>query len=519
MTSRFDIFPRRFSETILAAKGQRVTLIIPPSAFLLDERVFVSLGILKVASALEASGVIVEVIDLSGVSNFLDVINGYFNEPGAAGIAWIGITATTPQLPSAVQIASCIRRSQYSQRLVLGGPHVTLCYAARKLEEKNTASSGRASRACAVLESIFDHLVAGDGEFASFELFHSGCPKLIDGDDNKGPYFMSNLDYENSPGPARHLVDLPSYNYSIEGFTATSLIAQLGCPFHCGFCGGRYSKSLRLIRTRTVDSIIAEIRMLYEKYGYCGFMFYDDELNVNKSFVELLNRIHELQLSLSTEFRLRGFIKSELFTEEQAEAMARAGFRWVLCGFEAANPRILENIDKMATIDDNTRAVRIAQKYGLKVKALMSVGHPGETDNSILDVRDWLIDMRVDDFDCTIITTYPGTPYYDLAELTDPAEKVWTYTHRKTGDRLHSFDLDYTTTPDYYKGDPNGGYRSYVFTDYLSTGDIVSLRDQLEREVRATLGIPYYPAKAALRYEHSMGQSLSPLLLRRSAGH
>jgi radical SAM superfamily enzyme YgiQ (UPF0313 family) len=231
----------------------------------------------------------------------------------------------------------------------------------------------------------------------------------------------------------------------------------------------------------------------------------------------LLNRTYQLQQELGVEFQLRGFVKAELFTEVQAEAMVRAGFRWLLCGFEGANKRILQNIDKIATVDDNTNAVRIAQKYGLKVKALMSIGHPGESSESILDVRDWLIDMKVDDFDCTVITTYPGTPYYDLAVLTDPGKGVWTYTHKKSGDRLHAFDLDFTVTPDYYKGDPNGGYRSYVFTDYLSPEEIVRLRDQVEREVRETLSIPFYPSEAALRYEHSMGQGLPAQLFRRTA--
>jgi anaerobic magnesium-protoporphyrin IX monomethyl ester cyclase len=67
-------------------------------------------------------------------------------------------------------------------------------------------------------------------------------------------------------------------------------------------------------------------------------MFYDDEMNVNKQFVQLLNKICDLQAELGVEFRLRGFIKAELFNEEQAEAMARAGFRWVLCGFEGGKP-------------------------------------------------------------------------------------------------------------------------------------------------------------------------------------
>ncbi len=494
--------------------NKKVTLIIPPSPFLLDERVFVSLGILRVAGMLEAHGVSVGVLDLSGVGNYLDVVQTYFSNNSCD---WIGITCTTPQLPSSVKIAKLIRGVAPKLRICLGGPHVTLTYSAFRIErDKLKITDGRASKAISILESVFDVMVSGDGEFAVFELFNRDCPRLVDGDDNKGPFFMSDAQYEITPMPARHLVDLSSYHYSIDGFPATSLIAQLGCPFHCGFCGGRSSKSLRLIRNRSVDSIINEIRWLYETYGYTGFMFYDDELNVSKSFILLLNSIYELQKKLGVEFRLRGFVKAELFNEEQAEAMFRAGFRWILCGFEAANPRILQNIEKIATVGDNTRAVQFAHKYGLKVKALMSVGHPGERKESILNIQEWLVKMKVDDFDCTVITTYPGTPYYDLAVKDPHRSNVWTYTHKKTGDRLHSYELDYTETPDYYKGDPNGGYKSYVFTDYLTAEEIVCLRDDVEKEVREALVIPYYPAKAAIRYEHSMGQGLPPHLYKQS---
>jgi hypothetical protein len=55
-----------------------------------------------------------------------------------------------------------------------------------------------------------------------------------------------------------------------------------------------------------------------------------------------------------------------------------------------------------------------------------------------------------------------------------------------------------------------------VFTDTLAAEEIVSLRDQVEREVRAALNIPYYPSNPALRYEHSMGQGLPDILYRES---
>ena len=230
-----------------------------------------------------------------------------------------------------------------------------------------------------------------------------------------------------------------------------------------------------------------------------------------------MRELTALQKRLGVEFRLRGFVKSELFTPEQAEAMYGAGFRWLLCGFEAADPRILENINKRATLEDNTRAVKTAHDAGIKMKALMSVGHPGEKLETIRAVRDWLLEVKPDDFDCTVITTYPGTPYYDEAVPHVAVPDVWTYEVKKTGDRLYSYDVDYFKTADYYKGAP-GAYVSYVFTDYLMAQDIVMLRDEVERDVRDALKIPFNAGAAARRYEHSMGMTQLPDFILRQTG-
>jgi anaerobic magnesium-protoporphyrin IX monomethyl ester cyclase len=494
-----------------ADKARSVCLITPPSAFLLDERVFVSLGILKVASSLEANNYRVNFLDLSGVENFLAPLEDFL---AVCQDAAVGITTTTPQLPSVMRIAETVRRLRPDLKLILGGPHVTLVYSAKKLEVKRGITNGRGHRSAAQLEAAFDVLCSGDGELAIFEALKDGAPKLIDGDDPKGGLFLTDRMFTEGALPARHLVDLKSYRYSIEGHRATSLIAQLGCPFGCGFCGGRNSKSLRQIRNRDTNSILQEVEHLHVEHGYTGFMFYDDELNVSKSFVDLMNGLSDLQARLGTDFRLRGFVKSELFTKEQAEAMFRAGFRWLLCGFEAAHERILINIDKRAKLADNDRCVELAKAAGLKIKALMSCGHPGESEETITNIRDWLIRSAVDDFDCTVITTYPGTPYYDLAVPHPSLPEVWTYTHPKTGDRLHAREVDYTVCADYYKGDPNGGYRSFVFTDHLSAEELVKLRDMVERDVRQALNIPFNPGAPALRYEHSMGQGLPDFIHR-----
>lgn len=467
-----------------------------------------SIGVLKVAAALEVSGRPIEMLDLSGVANFEEAVA---NHACISDATHFGITATTPQLPAATKIARAIRSCRPDATIVLGGPHATLVNAARK---KGVASS-RARQAWTALAD-FDVLVAGDGELAVDLAFSDNPPGLVDADDPKSPLFLTSRRLTELPLPARHLVDVSSYHYSIEGHRATSLIAQLGCPYGCGFCAGRDSPFLRRIRTRTTASIVAELVTLHNEYGFTGFMFYDDELNVNRTMVELMNAIADKQKALHTEWRLRGFIKSELFDDEQAESMWRAGFRWILVGFESGSDHILKNINKRATKNENTRCVELAHKHGLKVKALMSVGHPGESEQTILSTLDWLLEVRPDDFDVTIITAYPGSPYYDRA-VPHPNEKnTWIYEFN--GDKLYQVDLDYTKTADYYKGAPDGGYTSYVYTDHVSRDDLVILRDNIERTVRGKLDIPFNPSAPTVQYEHSMGQAgvLPSSILRRS---
>ena len=498
---------------MMSDASQSVCLITPPSPFLLDERVFMHIGILKVASSLEERGYNVDFLDLSGIDNYLDVLKDYCTTHDTLTY---GITASTPQVPFAVQIAEIVRTHAPQAKLILGGPHVTLMHTASKREHKRGLElSDRATVDVNRLEEIFDVLVCGDGELTIFEALKIDSG-IVDADDRKSEHFLTNEQFSNLPLPARHLVDVDSYKYFIEDKRSVSVIAQLGCPFKCSFCSGRNSPFLRKIRQRSSESIIEEMRHLYHAYNFTGFMFYDDELNVNKGLIDLLNQITDLQDEVGAEFRLRGFVKAELFNDAQAEAMYRAGFRWLLTGFESGDERILKNIKKMASRDDNSRAVEIAKRHNLKVKALMSIGHAGESIQSVENTKDWLLEVEPEEFDCTIITTYPGSPYFD------DAVKVgdhYVYTSNLTGDKLYQSSIDYLSELDYYKGDPDGGYVSYVWTDHLTPQELVTARDALEKEVREKLNIPFNPARPAAKYEHLMGMGniqIPDFILRRT---
>ena len=491
-------------------KKERICLIIPPSVFLLDDRVFMSLGILKVAAVLESSNRRVEILDLAGIENFAEVVRDYLV---SSNISIFGITATTPQMPAVTKVVDVIRKTRLFAKIILGGPHATLINAARK-NEQTKGVDGRAAKSFQDLKEMFDVIVSGDGEEAIFEALKPDAPKLIDADDIKSNLFLDNSKLDASPFPARHLIDVNSYHYGIDGEKALSLIAQLGCPYSCGFCGGRNSPSFRKIRVRSAGRITEEMELLYKMYSIKGYMFYDDELNISPSvFVELMKAIIRLQERLEVQFKLRGFIRANLFNEEQAELMYQAGFQWLLVGFESGSSKILKAMNKRVTREQNTRCLEIAKQRGLKVKALMSIGHPGESDETLAETHRWLLGVKPDDFDVTIITVYPGTPYYDEA-VPHPAKKgIWIYSHEN--ERLYSEEIDYRLVADYYKGNPDGGYKSYVFTDHLTAEEIVRWRDLIERDVRHKLKIPFNPNLPAKSYEHTMGAGLPQYILKK----
>lgn len=539
-----------------------VCFVMTPSPFLADERVFPFLGPLKVAAELKKNNNPVTVLDLSGYSttSFNDILEEYVKvHPDTKMFA---LSATTPQLPYAVILSKEIKAKIPGSKVILGGPHATLTHAAYKQDLANNRI-GRGTYAYNQLQDFFDTIVIGDGEMA---IFHALNPEhqqqVIDAGNFSSDLFMKRGTLDEFEQPARELIDIDSYKYYIDGHRAFSVISQLGCPFKCGFCGGRDSQVFRMTRTRSNQSIIKEIedtikasitRSLNSEDPskvLTGVMFYDDELNVTKNGLEsLCKNLIALQEKLAIEIptetkrklgiktevidekervsmRLRGFIKAELFTQEQANLMFEAGFREVLSGVESGSDLILNAMQKNTSRKINSRAVNFAhnvkatngQNGRMKFKALMSIGHPGESKETILESIKWAKENLTpgDEIDWSVITQYPGSPYYDRSYF-DSAKNVWVYEvhDKKTNQnlKLYSHPSDFTQDVHNYKGIP-GNYQAYVFTDFLTSEELVHWRDFAENETRVK-HLQHRPIEGIVpnQFEHSMGQGLPQRIL------
>ena len=432
-----------------------VCLITPPSPFLLDDHSLPWLGPLYVAASLRERGHRVRILDLTGHPDYRSVTKKDARENGADVY---GLSATSPDYHLAVEIRDAIREVTPNQRVILGGAHATAAHA---------HCHG------------WDAIVSGDGFLASERaLTESGVVSAS----KKGEVIE---DLDTIPFAARDLVDLESYDFRVVGEKATSVMSSWSCPMGCTFCSMREVYSYRKLRMMSPARIIAEWDAIRRDYpSFRAIQDFSDEWNIPASRAIELS---EALVSHPVKWAIRCFCKAELFSEDVAKAMAKAGVVEILVGVESGSDRILKLIKKNTTWEINGRARENAKKYGIRFKAATMVGLPTETREDALKTKEWLLTFKPDDLDVTILTPLPGSPIYEHPET----EGKGLFFDKGDGEIL-----PYKTVP--------GEYRAKTRTETLSNEDLVRLRDEIDRDVRQALGIK--PVERVNLYDHSVGQ-------------
>src|SRR2546428_342076 len=98
-------------------------------------------------------------------------------------------------------------------------------------------------------------------------------------------------DLDALPLPARDLID-PA-RYTLGGKRVTMLITSRGCPYHCTFCS-IFLTAGRRFRTRSLPSIIDEMKLCRERFGTHIFDIEDDNFSFDqKRAAAILTAIRE----------------------------------------------------------------------------------------------------------------------------------------------------------------------------------------------------------------------------------
>lgn len=194
-------------------------------------------------------------------------------------------------------------------------------------------------------------------------------------------------------------------------------ITGRGCPYNCSFCFNEaysqlYGGKGRRTRRRSVDSVIAELQEVGEKYPLDFVMFLDDTFIVNKKWLQELAERYKEEVGLPFWCQVR----PNLVTEEKVAMFKDMGCVSVSFGLETANDELRYQIlNRHITREQILRACHTLREYGIKYSTNNMLGLPTgglETDVETMDLN---IECRADYVNVFLYQPYPKTKLGEMA--------------------------------------------------------------------------------------------------------
>ncbi len=434
---------------------------------------WISHGLASLSAAAKAQGFSVDLIDLralSGWERYRQVLAE--RDPDVLGVTMMSVDYNPAR--QAIALAKEVKPDLIT---VIGGPHVTIA-----LED-------------ALRIPHVDYLITQEGEVTFPRLLHA----IAAGDPPRQRVLRGETpDLDSIPFADRDLFldEWRKWGYDLDSPEVpfveelappfATIIAGRGCLYHCTFCkpGEDYLFGRRT-RRRSVESVIAELQMLVERYRIKSFMFHDDCLTEDRAWVSEFVAAYQragLYMPFFCQSRADIIVKHE----DMVAQMAQAGLRGYFIGFESGSDRVLRFIRKGTTAEQNRQAARICRKYGITIWANYMLGLPTETKEEVLETVRLMKEIDPDYYSPAFFTPHPGTDLYD-------------YVVEHNLSRISDYD----------------SYRRNPTEPKIKGQDYDFLRWAMAESQRRT---PLHAAKRWLRYQWRRARRITPAKVMRKLG-
>lgn len=384
----------------------KVVLLDSPSWLLFNPRQFLHLGILYLAGSLRAAGHDVTVLDCHEVTSWdEDEHKLIIHREKLVPCEVLGISATTANVHWGKQLA----KAWPAKVKVLGGSHAT--YILRGPHERFKTPE---------YFDGFDYIMLEEAE-ENFVRFCNGeretCPNLCWFDSlgklrRNPPTVLPEV--SKLPIPAFDLwpseffgggLSANGYDRKLnlnEAMTASVFWAR-GCPYGCRFCADARTK----IREESLEQVEAQLRLL-ATLGVSCVRIQDDVLTLRDS------RCRELCDLLSAYgMKWRGNTRVNLTNNSLFKYMAQHGCVELGFGCEHGSGKMLKLMEKGTTPEKNTEGIKMCQDAGMVAKAFLMLGFPGETEETIEEMKQWILDTRPSACSWCLFQPFPGSDVWN----------------------------------------------------------------------------------------------------------
>ena len=400
------VHPLGYQKEAAGRDISRLANIVPP------------LGLASIAAYLGREGINADIIDCYARPDSDNFIRDYLI---TLKPSFIGLSCTTSSFLDGVRIAELARSILPDISIVFGGPHVSA------LKDR-------------VLEkfTVIDFVVVGEGEQTLTELVEKGNEEahsvqgLVYRDANGEicftGYRSKAIDLDTLPFPAyEKLAGYPDiYKLLIFNYPKapnSSCISSRGCPYACSYCDRSVFR--RSFRYNSAEYMYEHLRYLKKRFGIRHLIFYDDQFTFNRQRVEDFTRML-IDRPLGMTFNC--VVRAEHIDLDLLSRLKAAGCWMISLGIETGDEDLLAQHRRNVNLNLLAEKIRLIKKAGIRVKGLLMIGLPGETEDSIKKTMKYVFSLPIDDINLAKFTPFPGAPVYEniheLGEFNEDWEKM-----------------------------------------------------------------------------------------------
>jgi len=250
-----------------------------------------------------------------------------------------------------------------------------------------------------------DFVIVGEPEQAVQKIANGFVPKGIV---KSNPVELNSL-----PFPDWSAFNITDYSYfpALKKKPVLPILSSRGCPYGCCYCPYKVGYSWRY---RSAESIVDEIEFLKREFGVKGIVFRDaiftfDKARTQEFAKQMISK--KLEIDWACETHLANLDK------ETIDLLYAAGLRSINVGIESANQRLFKGVVRTsASLEHEEELINYCDKKGVHITAFYILGLPDDTEQGILQTIDYAKKLNTHVASFTIMTPYPGTPFFEEAK-------------------------------------------------------------------------------------------------------
>ena len=272
-----------------------------------------------------------------------------------------------------------------------------------------------------------DFGVIGEGEITIVELCKTlenntsldNISGIIYRIEESGRYIINKLrpeisDLDGLPFPDYDGFDMETYlKFTSETFFGGSgdktffCLSARSCPYQCTFCFHTLGKKYR---TRSIESVLDEIKLLHDKYKIEQIVFEDELFAHNKERVRIFSdKLKEMNIYWLGTFRI------DEVDEELLEIIKNGTCKQMFFGLESVNNHILKSMRKNLTIEQIEKKLKMVYDAQIPFGGNLLFGDTEDTLETCRNNLAWYNTHSEYNLSLLNITVYPGTVLYGKA--------------------------------------------------------------------------------------------------------